>query len=103
MKLHIERQFVEQLIDRFLHLSWLKEQLRLGNKAEVSYTQFTSAERHYLQLLYSQAGADQQYQVALLLTLQQALENDSVRFQAEQLEQLLPELAHYLIDTAIRG
>lgn len=103
MKLQIERSYVERLLTHFPRLSSLNEQLRFGNKVEVDYAQLTAEEWQYLQQLYSAAGPSQQQQVALLLSLQQALQPDAERYQAEQLEQLLPTLAQHLITTAIRG
>lgn len=103
MKLHIERRYVESLVEKFPHLQSLKEQLRLGNKAEVLYPQLAPQEWRYLQDLYTDAGASMQQHVALLATLQHAMNDSGERFYAEQLEKLLPELAHYLITGAQRG
>lgn len=103
MKLQIERPFVETLIAEFPHLSHLKEQLRLGNKAEVAYQQLSSNEWQYVQDLYAQAGAAMQPQAVLLASLQSAMHSEQQRFEPEQLERLMPVLASYLIDDALRG
>ena len=103
MKLQIERRYVENLIENFPHLSALKEQLRFGNKAEVFYRQLAEGEWLYLQQLYSSAGQSMQNQAALLSSLQTALKADAIRYEAEQLERLLPDIASYLIDNALRG
>jgi hypothetical protein len=103
MKLHIERHYVENLVENFPHLVTLKEQLRFGNKAEVFYRQLAAREWLYLQQLYSQAGQAMQQQAALLASLEAAFQAETTRYSAEQLELLLPALARYLIDDAIRG
>ncbi|WP_347987041.1 ATP-binding protein [Methylomonas sp. AM2-LC] len=103
MKLHIERRYVEHLIDTFPHLQSLREQLRLGNKAEVFYQQLQTEEWEFLQQLYHSAGANMQNQAALLSSLQSAHLATQERFQPENLEQLLPAITHYLIEDAIRG
>ena len=103
MKLQIERRYVESLIETFPNLVSLKEQLRFGNRAEVFYQQLAAHEWGFLHDLYSNAGASMQNQAALLATLQSALQNDDVRYEAGQLEMLLPVITRYLIDDAIRG
>ncbi len=103
MKLQIERRYVENLVETFPHLVMLKDQLRLGNKAEVSYRQLAEPEWIYLQELYSDAGQGMQSQLALLASLKSAFRGDNIRYEADQLELLLPAIARYLIDDAIRG
>ncbi len=103
MKLQIERRYVNALLTEFPHLSPLQEQLRLGNKAEVSYRQLAANEWTFLQELYAQPDTGMQHQATLLGSLQQAMTADTQRWTAEQLEQFLPALARYLIDSAIRG
>ncbi len=101
MKLHIERRYVESLIDAFPNQSALKEQLRFGNKAEVLYQQLAAQEWRFLHDLYQSSGAKSQ--AALLATLQTALNDGGERYEAEQLEKVLPSITHYLIDDAQRG
>jgi len=103
MKLQIDRQYVECLIDAFPNHSELREQLRFGNKVEVTYQYMGRPEWQFLQQLYSQAGLAMQSQAALLEALQASLDLDNTRYEAEQLERLLPDIAHYLVDNAIRG
>ncbi|MCK9398247.1 MAG: AAA family ATPase, partial [Methylobacter sp.] len=103
MKLQIERRYVESLIETFPNLIALKEQLRFGNKAEVFYQQLAAHEWGFLHDLYRNAGATMQNQAALLSTLQTALNDGGDRYEAEQLEMLLPAVTRYLIDDAQRG
>ena len=103
MKLQIERKYVEAMVDEFPGLSALKDQLRFGNKSEVSFKQLTNAELSFLQVLYKKAGAEMQGHAAQLSTLQKAMNDDTVRFEEDDLEMLLPACARYLINNAIRG
>jgi hypothetical protein len=103
MKLQIERRYVESLVETFPDLAFLTEQLRFGNKAEVLYPQLAAHEWRFLHDLYQSAGAAMQNQVALLATLQSALQGSGKRYEADQLEMLLPDIARYLIDDVLRG
>jgi len=103
MKLQIERRHVESLIESFPNRIALKEQLRFGNKAEVSYQQLTKPELRFLHTIYSSAGPAMRAQAAFVSALQNTLFEEGERFEAEQLEKLLPNIARYLIDDAIRG
>ncbi|WP_333874649.1 ATP-binding protein [Methylobacter sp.] len=103
MKLQIERKYVEAMINEFPGLATLNDQLRFGNKAEVSFKQLSNTELNFLQDLYKQAGTEMQGHVALLSTLQKAMNDDTVRFEESDLEMLLPAIARYLINDAIRG
>ncbi|MGD0958485.1 MAG: ATP-binding protein [Methylomonas sp.] len=103
MKLHIERRYVEHLIETFPHLRNLQEQLRLGNKAEVFYRQLEPSEWQYLQQLYQAAGAEMQKQATLLSSLHSAHQTTQERYTSDNLEQLLPAITRYLIDNAERG
>ncbi|MGZ5009065.1 MAG: ATP-binding protein, partial [Methylobacter sp.] len=84
-------------------LSALNDQLRFGNKAEVSFKQLSNTELDFLQDLYKKAGTEMQGHVALLSTLQKAMNDDTVRFEEQDLEMLLPAIARYLVNDAIRG
>ncbi len=101
MKLQIERPYIESLVETFPHLISLKDQLRFGSKAEVFYQQLAAHEWRFLHDQYQASGA--QSQAALLAALQIALHDGGKRYEAEQLEMLLPALTRYLIDEAIRG
>lgn len=103
MKLQIERKYVEAMVDEFPGLTALKDQLRFGNKAEVPFKQLSNTELSFLQVLYNKAGAEMQGHAAQLSTLQKAMNDDTVRFEEDDLEMLLPAIARYLIHNAIRG
>lgn len=103
MNLHIERAFVDELIQEFPRLESLQEQLRFGNKAEVSFTSMTPPERVFLLNLYEAAGTGMKGRAAQIASLHKALNDDDMRFRAEDLEALLPHVARYLFQNAIRG
>jgi hypothetical protein len=103
MKLQIERQYVEAMVEEFPGLAPLKDQLRFGNKAEVAFTQLANAEVAFLRNLYEEGGPEMRARAAHLATLQQALNDDGTRFQADELEMLVPAIARYLAADAIRG
>ncbi|MDI1278171.1 ATP-binding protein [Methylobacter sp.] len=103
MKLQIERKYVEAMVNEFPGLAALNDQLRFGNKAEVSFKQLSNTELSFLQSLYKNAGTEMQGHVALLSTLQKAMNDDTVKFEEHDLEMLLPAIARYLINDAIRG
>jgi hypothetical protein len=103
MKLQIQRQYVEAMVNEFPGLAALKDQLRFGNKAEVPFKQLSNTELSYLQVLYKKAGTTMQGHAAQLSTLQQAMNDDTVRYEEQDLEMLLPACARYLINNAIRG
>ena len=103
MKLQIERKYVEAMVSEFPGLAALNDQLRFGNKAEVSFKQLSNTELSFLQTLYKKAGTEMQGHVALLSTLQKPMNDDTVKFEEHDLEMLLPAIARYLINDAIRG
>ncbi len=103
MKLQIDRKYVEVMVNEFPELASLKDQLRFGNKAEVPLKQLSNAELSFLQILYQNAGAEMQGRAAQLSTLQKAMNDDAVRFDEEDLEMLLPAVARYLTNNALRG
>lgn len=103
MKLQIERKYVEAMVNEFPGLAALNDQLRFGNKAEVSFKQLSNIELDFLQDLYKKAGTEMQGHVALLSTLQKAMNDDTIKFEEHDLEMLLPAIARYLINDAIRG
>jgi hypothetical protein len=103
MNLHIERSFVNELVQAFPRLVDLQDQLRFGNKAEVSFTSMTPPERSYLLSLYESAGPEMQGRAAQVATLYKALNDDNTLFRSDDLEAILPHIASYLIDSAIRG
>lgn len=103
MKLQIERSYVNELIQEFPHLEPLQSQLRFGNKAEISFDQLSKAELAFLGNLYEKAGPLMQGRAAQILTLQKALNDDEIRYTADDLESLVSSIAQYLITNAKRG
>jgi len=103
MKLQIERSYVNELVREFPRLESLQEQLRFGNKAELSITSMTPPERAFLLNLYEAAGPGMQARAAQVASLHQALNDDDTRFRAEDLEAMLAHIARYLIQGGIQG
>ena len=103
MKLQIERTYVDAMVEQFPGLVSLQEQLRFGNKAEVAFNHLSNTELVYLRNLYEDAGPHMQGHAAQISTLQHALNDEGERCQADDMESLLPAIAHYLTTDAIRG
>jgi hypothetical protein len=103
MKLQIERPYIEAMVTTFPDLAPLKEQLRFGDKVEVSFSQLSSTELGFLQDLYRQAGPKMHARSAQIATLQRTFSDKNTRFTAEDLESALPAIARYLIADAVRG
>lgn len=103
MKLHIERNYVDAMLEQFPDLHMLKDQLRFGNKAEITFNQLSHTELAYLQNLYQQAGPDMHGRAAQIATLQKALNDESERYTKDDLEILMSAIAEYLVTDGIRG
>jgi len=103
MKLHIERTYVEEMASAFPELLVLKEQLKLGNKAVLPFHHLTVQQLGYLRGLYEVAGPGRTGQAAQLATLEQALMHPGERFGEGDLERLVPAIAEFLLQGAIRG
>lgn len=103
MKLQIEQPYVNALLEAFPARIDLKEQLRFGNRVNVAISQLSQHELSYLQNLYRQAGPDMQGHAALIATLQRAMNDEGQRFTSDELEQVLPAIAEYLVRGAQRG
>ncbi len=103
MKLLIDKRHLQPLLAVHPRLQGLNDQLRLGNKAQVSFDQLSDHELATLTGIYQAEGEVLQQQAALLAALQQALAENTKRYNADQLESLLPDIAQYLLDGAIRG
>lgn len=103
MKLQIERPHIEAMAEEFPDLSPLLEQLRFGNRVEVPFRQLSGKALAFLGNLYRQGGPDLEARAAQLATLQQAMNDDGVRFAAEDLEMVLPAMARYLAADGLRG
>ncbi|QXP89720.1 AAA family ATPase [Methylococcus capsulatus] len=103
MKLQIEKPYVEAMVTEFPRLAGLQDQLRFGNKAEIAFAQLENAEVNFLRNLYEEAGPDLKQRAVQIAVLQKALNDDGVRFEANELEQAVPAIARYLATDAIRG
>lgn len=103
MKLQIERNYIEQMVASFPKLASLKEQLRFGDKVEVSFTQLSNDEVSFLVDLYSRGGPEMQVRSAQIATLQRAFNDKGMRFKAEDLESVLPAIVRYLVADSTRG
>lgn len=103
MKLQIERPYIDIMLEQFPDLTVLKEQLRFGNHAEVTFNQLSHQELAYLQNIYEQAGPGMQARAAQISTLQKALNEDQQRYRADDLELLISAIAEYLLEGGIRG
>lgn len=103
MKLHISRPRIEPIIAAFPRLEGLREQLRFGNRVEISLGDLQPAELDMLEALYQHGSNEEQAQAAQLSTLRQALATPGHRFEAEELEMAVPAIARYLAETAERG
>lgn len=103
MKLHLEKHHVEALVQTFPHLSSLRDQLRLGSRAEVNFMDLGREEVCFLAERFAGEGPAMATRAAQLLTLQRALEDDDTRFEGEDLELVVPAIVRYLTSDATRG
>lgn len=103
MKLSIERRHIEPLLEAFPRLAHLREQLRFGNRVEVSFAQLEAAELDLLQAQYAAGDRELRAQAAQIATLRAALAESGHRFAAEELEMAVPAIARYLADGSERG
>lgn len=103
MKLQIERTYVDSMLKKFPNLTMLKDQLRFGNHAEVTFSHLSGSELAYLHDLYDQAGSSMRGHAAHIASLQKALNDDGRRYSVDDLENLMPDIAEYLLDGAVRG
>lgn len=103
MKLLIERPHVEALVAEFPQLASLQDQLRFGNRVELAFHQLSPDQLDFLSLRYHAAGPEMQGHAAQLGTLVATLKTDQARYDGEDLEKLMPALAEYLVQDAIRG
>jgi ATPase family associated with various cellular activities (AAA) len=103
MKLTIERPFAEPLIGAFAELSPIAEQLLFSDKVEIHLQQLSGTALDFLGKLYADAGPAMQERAAHLATLRVALDYEGPRFGADQLESVVPAIARYLANNAIRG
>ncbi len=103
MKLQIEKSYVDAMLTAFPALTHLKDQLRFGNKAEVLFTHLSNEQLGFLHTLYQESGSAMTNQAALVKTLQQSRNDDDIKYSQDDLEQLVPAIAQYLIKDALRG
>ncbi len=103
MKLEIDRPHLDSLVARFPDLAYLCEQLKFGSKVEIPLTRLSGDQVDHLVSLYEQAGPALQSRAAQLSTIKKALFGGGKRFEAEDLEDILPALAEYLIADGLRG
>jgi len=107
MNLALEKQQVQALVNAFPHLAHLQDQLRFGHRIELPHHQLSLDELVFVGNLYAAGGAADGRPSALLHQLQgllAALQHPGERFSpTDDLELLLPALAHYLMQDAQRG
>ncbi|WP_036293461.1 ATP-binding protein [Methylosinus sp. PW1] len=103
MNIQIERQYVESLMARFPARAGLAEQLRFSDRVEIDFAHLSDEELTFLEELYRAAGPDMRARAAQLATLRDALKAGGKRFEATELEQVLPAMVRYLTADAIRG
>ena len=103
MKLQIEQPYIAAMIDAFPGLASLQEQLKFGNKVEVPFEQLSDTELDFLGNLYRAAGPEMRVRAAQLATLQKAIRDDGIRYKADELEEVVPAIARYLMSDALRG
>ena len=103
MNIQIERQYVEALMQRYPAHAGLADQLRFGDRVEMEFSHLSDEELTFLEDLYRQAGPDMKARAAQLATLRDALKAGGKRFEATELEEVLPAMVRYLTANAIRG
>jgi len=103
VKLQIERRHVEAMVQAFPRLGWLQDQLKLGNRAEVPFSQLEHAEVRFLGDLYDAGGPNERARAAQLATLSAAFNDGGYRFADDELERVVPEVIRYLATGGERG
>lgn len=103
MKLQIDRPHAEAMLQAFPRLEFLREQLRFGNRVEISFAALQAGELDLLQQRYEKGNGEERARAAQIATLRQALATPGHRFQAEELEMAVPAIARYLAEDATRG
>lgn len=103
MLLQIQEEHLKQLVSRFPELDHLNEQLKLSTHCRVQATQLSHVQRgEYLDLVSAAATSDSR-QLAQLVALHEALQEDQAVFAEGQLEDFLVKLVDYLIHSGGRG
>ncbi|WP_395667078.1 AAA family ATPase [Methylocella sp.] len=103
MNIQIERPYVEALAAKFPAHSGLSSQLRFSDRIELDLTHLAGEELDYLETLYRGAGPDMQSRAAQIATLREAFAAQGKRYEAGELETVLPALVKLLMTDAIRG
>ncbi len=103
MKIEIERHHFEAMRKQFPRLSAFEEQLRFHDKVDILFHRLEAPEVEFLTGLYRLAGPQHAARVAQLSGLQQALAGGGRRFRPEQLEEVVPAIADYLLQDGVRG
>ena len=103
MKFILDKPFVDAMISEFAELTFLADQLRFGQRAEVPFQQLAREHIAHLHQLYQTAGQSMAPQAALVATLLQASDYKGRRFQEGELEFLLPEIVAYLSTDTEKG
>jgi len=103
MKLQIERGHIEAMLQVFPRLAFVQEQLRFGNKVELSFNQLEEAELDFLHDRYAAGDAELRARAAQMATLRKAMREGGKRFEPEELEMAVPAIARYLAEDATRG
>lgn len=104
MRLRLERAHVEALVQEFPRLTGLLAQLKLNDVVESSLVQFLPSELEFLANLCRAQGPAMEMKFAVISALHRARQRDALRFGPnDDLEQILPALAHLLLLDPIRG
>jgi len=103
MNLQIDKVHVDALVDQFPDLTGLKDQLKLGSRAEVPFYNFTAEQLRFLRERYEAAGTRMAGRAAQLLTFEAAVNDSGRRYTEDDLERVLPDLMAFLLENAIRG
>jgi hypothetical protein len=103
MNIQIERPHVEALMARFPAHAGLSAQLRFSDKVEVDLGHLQADELDFLEGLYREAGPHMRAKAAQLATLRNALTTQGRRYEATDLEDVLPALTDLLVTQGIRG
>ncbi len=103
MNIEIERPHVEALMAQFPARAGLSAQLRFSDTVEVDLSHLSSDELDFLEDCYRQSGPELRTRAAQLSTLREALKSEGARFEAGDLEDVLPALVRYLTSAPIRG
>jgi len=103
MNIEIDRPHVEALIAKFPTRAGLATQLRFSDRIEIDLLRLSGEELDFLQETYRESGSEWKARAAQLATLRAALESQETRFQAADLEDVLPALVRRLSTNAIHG